>query len=851
MPDGVVIINGIVLGVKGACPSEIVLPDGVKEISDSAFEGCSDLMLITIPNSVNYIGGNAFADCIMLQSIDLPNGLTWLPPGMFSGCRSLRSVKIKDGITHLNWGLFYGCESLESVHLPESLLSLDGEAFEGCHSLTNINIPSSMREFYNADILAVLPSLVDNDVCPGLKLIDGWVVGYDEDSSPDFLDIPNVVRGIANRSFWGCDSLVAVTVPGSINQVPGYAFGNCANLLVVDIEDGVKSIGEMAFSECANLVSLTIPESVEDVAYNIVDGTAIINDASDGAVVVDGWILDWKGNKPENIVLPEGVRHFPQQFWWQFGWNGGAGIRSIVIPESMTNVAALAFACCDRLERVNIQGVNTTIDSMAFLGCPSTCQVEMAGNKSGYRFAGWLSENDATDFNRCPEFNYTNGWLYVDESTWYIEQYLTNETVRIKIGDEYLLKPNWIEATHPSSVATPIIATINGGDAFWGASCEVMVSCDTDGAIIYYSTDGTAPRLNEAYRYWGNFSITNTTTIIAVAKCDNMISDAKIVTITRRNLTIPVAVNAEQLDFATGGYSDWMPIYDETSPNGASARSGIVADGMNTWLETSVVGAGEFGFYWKVACEEDYITHNRTWDRLAVYTNGIEVARIDGTNSWEYVTIAFDDDGRHQIRWEFLKDDENDEPFPDVAWVRDVSWRPTDIADEILTLDTQFDVGEMPEKITVQPGVTLRVKVETEPTADEIAALMARVAISPKSAEQSSDYFKVVGTYDPVIESLVMSVVIDEEAIELNRTATEILDAVMNKSFADGEVTIQSAKQGLWYGIVVVDDLSRLNEAAESVSFVLAGEDGVKIDITRPEGPTAFCKIVVRDEGRE
>ena len=52
-------------------------------------------------------------------------------------------------------------------------------------------------------------------------------------------------------------------------------------------------------------------------------------------------------------------------------------------------------------------------------------------------------------------------------------------------------------------------------------------------------------------------------------------------------------------------------------------------------------------------------------------------------------------------------------------------------------------------------------------------------------------------------------------------------------------------------GIVVVDDLSRLNEAAESVSFVLAGEDGVKIDITRPEGPTAFCKIVVRDEGRE
>ena len=402
----------------------------------------------------------------------------------------------------------------------------------------------------------------------------------------------------------------------------------------------------------------------------------------------------------------------------------------------------------------------------------------------------------------------------------------------------------------PLVVAVPAVSP-GDGTSFIEDTCLVTITCESEGADIYYSTKGTPPRIKESYLYTEPFEIADTTQIMAVAVKEGVMSEVSVVTISRRELTIPEAAGAVELPFETGGDAEWEPTADKTSPNGLSVKSGTIGcaeygSSNVTWLVTSVEGAGTLSFQWKVDCEHDY-TGMCLWDHLVVSTNGVEVTRIDGSQDWAQVSLSFGS-GSNVIRWAFVKDDEDDDsaPFEDRAWISCVTWTPA-----VIIEDTTYDADEMPEMVTAQPGVTLRVKVETEPTADEIAAFMARIVISPKSAEQSSDYFKVVGTYDSAIGSVVMSVAIDEEAIELNRTATEILGAVMDKSFTGGEVTIPSAKQGLWYGIVVVDDLSRLNEAAESVSFVQAGEDGVKIDITRPEGPTAFCKIVVRDEGRE
>ena len=96
------------------------------------------------------------------------------------------------------------------------------------------------------------------------------------------------------------------------------------------------------------------------------------------------------------------------------------------------------------------------------------------------------------------------------------------------------------------------------------------------------------------------------------------------------NDTLATALDAPNLTFTTGGDAEWRPVIDASAETGyTSVRSGAIGAEAETWLDTTVEGSGTLTFRWRVDCEKND-GGEATWDRLAAFTNGVEVARIDG-----------------------------------------------------------------------------------------------------------------------------------------------------------------------------------------------------------------------------
>ena len=280
-----------------------------------------------------------------------------------------------------------------------------------------------------------------------------------------------------------------------------------------------------------------------------------------------------------------------------------------------------------------------------------------AFSKAGYVFDGWATnETDLTPvFAECA-----------------VVSNLTDEANGI-----VTLYAVWEE------LVAPVIRPADGS-TFPGEFCDVSISCATKDSVIYFSTNGVNPRQADAFRYTSPFTISDTTVVKAFAVRDGKRSDLTTSTITKRTLSLAEAAGAPQLSFTTDGAANWTPIADATTASGLSVRSGAISAADSGTIETrlavTVNGAGTFSFNWKVDCEHDDFG-TCSWDRLMVYTNGAEAAKMDGTTEWLPMSFRFAGNGANTVCWIFLRDD-YDEPgaeYANCGWVSGVTWMPSAI----------------------------------------------------------------------------------------------------------------------------------------------------------------------------
>lgn len=223
LKEDFVIKNDVLIKCTNKDLTTVLIPDSVKRIEHSAFEGCSNLNTIIISNSVTEIGGDAFNSCSSLVSVEIPDSVTEIGPGAFWGCSSIVSVKIPLGVTEIAPGTFWGCSSLVSVEIPNSIAEIGTSAFSRCSHLTSIVIPDSVTE-------------------------------------------------IGEYAFSFCSRLTSVEIPDSVTKIGDYAFSGCSCLASIDIPSSVKRIGDYAFSDCSRLNSVEIPNNISEIGFNAFSG---------------------------------------------------------------------------------------------------------------------------------------------------------------------------------------------------------------------------------------------------------------------------------------------------------------------------------------------------------------------------------------------------------------------------------------------------------------------------------------------------------------------------------------------------------------------------------------------------
>ncbi len=373
---------------------EISLPDSVTSIGEYAFQGCKSMHTFSTPRNLKSIAEGAFKGCESLREFDIPDAISSLYPRTFEGCLSLTEMTIPSDVIDIPDYLFNGCTKLATVtmgdevetigayafagctelginddgffQLPLTLTSLGTYAFNNCTNLKDISIPTG---------ITTIPSNCFSG-CTKLSHVELNMVkeigdsAFNKCSALEEVNLPNNLEKLGKSSFAACTTIDHVFIPDTITDIPATCFSGCTSLEYVLIPESVTSIGGSAFSNC-DLIAVEIPDSLVMSITSAFSGNKNLN----RVVVVNDesvTILQYLGSTTA-VVVPSQIYEWPVTEIADMAYFD-TSIKSVVVPETVTNIGSRSFGDCVSLQWVRIPKT-TDVPDDAFEGCASVYQI--------------------------------------------------------------------------------------------------------------------------------------------------------------------------------------------------------------------------------------------------------------------------------------------------------------------------------------------------------------------------------------------------------------------------------------------------------------------------------------------
>ena len=358
--------NGTLTDVDLNGATEVVIPDTVTSIKDTAFLSCSNLTAVTIGANVRSIETDAFVGCSEIRSVTIPQAVcsSRMSTVFPSAYQSITNVAISEGVTTLEYRLFYGCTNLVSVTMPSSVRRVEADAFLGCNKLAGVfisdlaawcGIEFVMDSIYSSNNAANPLRYAHNLYLNGLLISD--------------LVIPEGVKSVSDMTFYNCTNILSVTIPEGVTNIGERAFSYCSSLTRVTISDSVKNIGQYAFFGCDKLEGVYITDLAAwcDIEFAVDEMFGAAYSANPLAYAHKLYL---NGTSAEEIVVPNGVTRVGE-----YAFYNCTNITSVTIPDSVFKIGKRAFYGCVGLEDMTIGDGVKDIGERTFYGCENLDRV--------------------------------------------------------------------------------------------------------------------------------------------------------------------------------------------------------------------------------------------------------------------------------------------------------------------------------------------------------------------------------------------------------------------------------------------------------------------------------------------
>lgn len=339
---------------------DLVIPetiDGytVTRIGEDAFKRASTIKTVTISNTVTYVGCSAFSQCPILETV------------IFS-----------DSVKKIDSYAFFSCQNLTNLSIGRSVEEISTHAFNRSYNIKTIIVDSNNQKYDSRNNCNAIIETATNKLLIGISttIVPDTVTcigkyAFTESNALTKIDIPDSVETIESMAFAHSQNIEEVRIGNSLKTIGYCAFFNCPKLKKINFPDSLTTIEDRAFDNCRNLLEIHIPANLTSLGIQLftecyrlnkitVDsGNKVYDSRNDcNAVIITDTNTLLFGSC--NTVIPNTVTEIASLAFY-----GRLGLNEFTIPDSVTKICSYAFYNCYYLKDITISASVRTIDEKA------------------------------------------------------------------------------------------------------------------------------------------------------------------------------------------------------------------------------------------------------------------------------------------------------------------------------------------------------------------------------------------------------------------------------------------------------------------------------------------------------